>query len=93
MQTDLLRGERCPHCRCPVLHPEAHTRRLGSFERMQFLPDTQCGPAFVRTVVYVMECGVCQGLWEIPHLSVVLRAEEMRQWITRSPSHHRALAT
>jgi hypothetical protein len=93
VQTDLLVRQRCPHCGCLALHPEAHAQRLGSFERMQFFPDTQCGPAFVRTVVYVIECGVCRGLWEIPFLGVVLRDGEMREWIAHSPSRHQPLPT
>lgn len=91
--TDLLLKERCPHCGCPALHPEARAQRLGSFERMEYLADTQCGPAFVRALVYVVECGVCRGLWEVPYLGVVLRDHEMRDWIASSPSGHQELGT
>lgn len=59
---------------------------------MQYM-DTQIGPAFVRSLVYVIECGACQGLWEVAHLGVVLRDGEMYDWIIQSPSRHRALIT
>lgn len=92
MLSDLLSGERCPHCGCNALHPEAKAGRVGSFEVLTLESDpTRGGPAMLRQTVYLVECGACRGLWPIPYLGEIVTDAAVRDWLTQSPTFHHAL--